>query len=156
MFCVSAGRASAPIARQAWSEKSKAGEPGFDLGVAILKVDDALLKRAEDAYDREDAAPKAAGNAARFLRAFRGGRTRCIVFPQGHAAGAQQAAGLNRGSEGGKSRGWGAPAARASWKENDWGRSAWSSSGSAWGGGAKRAPDNRRVLTPPRAKWPKK
>ena len=61
-----------PIVRQAWSEKLMAGEPGFDLGVAILKVDDVLLKRAEDAYDREEAAPKAAGSTARIFCASRG------------------------------------------------------------------------------------
>ena len=58
--------------RQAWSEKLKAGEPGFGLGVAILKVDDVHLKRAEDAYDREEAAPRAAGSTARIVCACRG------------------------------------------------------------------------------------
>ena len=46
----------------------KAGEPGFDLGTAILKVDSALLQRAEDAYDKEEAAPRAAANTARVFR----------------------------------------------------------------------------------------
>ena len=45
----------------------KAGEPGFDLGTAILKVDSALLQRAEDAYDKEEAAPRAAANTARLF-----------------------------------------------------------------------------------------
>ena len=59
--------AGGPRSRQAWAEKLKAGEPGFDLGTAILKVDSALLQRAEDAYDKEEAAPRAAANTARLF-----------------------------------------------------------------------------------------
>ena len=80
-----------PIVRQPWSGKLKAGEPGFDLGVAILKVDDAFLKRAEDAYDREEAAPKAAGSTARIFCASRGENAVYLIL-----------AGTRRGSSAGR------------------------------------------------------
>ena len=66
--------AAAPRARagaaQLWAERIRAGDPDFNLGKAVLKVDSRALQLARDAYDKEENVSHATASAAPLGVAF--------------------------------------------------------------------------------------
>ena len=141
--------AAAPRARagaaQLWAERIRAGDPDFNLGKAVLKVDSRALQLARDAYDKEENVSHASASAAPLGVVFSSGPPRSRAQAQAARAQHAQAPEKARGAGGGGQQWRAAPS---------WGSGSWD----GWAKGQKRErswsawdkKDGRKPKTPPR------
>ena len=97
--------AAAPRARagaaQLWAERIRAGDPDFNLGKAVLKVDSRALQLARDACDKEENVSHASASAAPLGVVFSSGPPRSRA---GTSCPRPARAGAREGARGGRRR----------------------------------------------------